>query len=177
VSDEQKNYFQLFSLLQEFDLDPKQLKQIYRQQQEAVHPDRFADSSEDEKLHSIQATSRLNQAYETLASPQLRAAYLLLLNGVDVEDVSQQDLSPELLMGQIQLREQLEEVVGGSNALDELAQLRSDIEIQLGQSQHQFSEKFGASELGAAKSCYYEMQYLGKLLSEIEAAEERLLDY
>ena len=177
MSDDRKNFFQVFSIPQEFDLDEQQLKQIYQQQQAKVHPDRFVGSTEAEKLRSIQATSLLNQAFETLSSPQLRAAYLLQLEGIDVDSVSQADLSPALLMQQMELREQLEHIVNSGEPLDKLASLRGEIERLLKIAQQSFAEKMKAGDYEEARSSYFEMQYLGKLLTEIDTAEEKILDY
>jgi molecular chaperone HscB len=172
-----KNYFQIFSIPESFQLDLEKLSSDYRAIQAQVHPDRFANGSENEKLNAIQSTSLLNAAYETLASPQKRAAYLLQLQDIDVNKVDQADLSPGLLMEQIQLRERLEEIPRDESALGELDSMRKSIQNRITSSQTSFAESYHASNLDLAKKSYYELQYFSKLISEIEAIEEDLLGY
>lgn len=85
-----------------------------------MHPDRFANAEEPEKLRAVQLSSYLNEAYETLKSPLRRAAYLLSLRDIDVEQVNQNDLSMDLLLEQIQLREKLDELPIDESALASL---------------------------------------------------------
>ena len=48
-----QNYFELFSLGISFDVDLSKLSENFRQLQQAVHPDRFANSSDKEKRLSV----------------------------------------------------------------------------------------------------------------------------
>ena len=172
-----RNFFDVFSIPATFQVDLNALADRYRELQAQVHPDRVAGGSEQEKLQAIQITSYLNEAYETLLSPQRRAAYLLELRGVDVTQVDQSDLSPALLMEQIELREQLEELPRDESALGQLEQLRESIEQRQVDCQNQFTQGIESEDLTEAKKHYYEMQYFAKLTAEIEALEEDLLGY
>ena len=172
-----KNYFQIFSIPESFQLDLEKLSEQYRTLQAQVHPDRFASASETEKLKAIQSTSLLNAAYETLGSPQKRAAYLLQLQQIDVTTVDQADLSADLLLEQIQLREQLEDIPRDESALAELETMRNAIESRINNSQEIFANSYNDRNFNQAKRHYYEMQYFGKLIVEIEAIEEDLLGY
>jgi molecular chaperone HscB len=171
------NFFEIFSLPASYQVDLAELDAGYRQLQAQVHPDRFAGGSEQDKLQAIKATSLLNEAYSTLKSPQKRAAYLLSLAGIDVEQVDQADLSPALLMEQIELREQLEELPRDEAALGQLEQLRSGISERRETSQQQFATALESGQLSQAKKSYYEMQYFAKLAMEIDSLEEDLLGY
>ena len=172
-----RNFFDVFSIPATFQVNLIVLADQYRELQAQVHPDRVAGGSEQEKLQAIQATSFLNEAYETLRSPQRRAAYLLELQGIDVNQVDQTDLSPKLLMEQIELREQLEELPRDESALGKLEQLRENIEHRQIECQNQFAQGINGRDLTAAKEYYYKMQYFAKLAAEIESIEEDLLGY
>lgn len=172
-----KNYFQIFSLSENYHLDLGTLADNYRTLQAQVHPDKFASASEGEKLLAVQSTSLLNEAYETLTSPQKRAAYLLQLQDIDVTQVNQSELSPELLLEQIQLREDLEEMPRTESAIESLDTLRRKIEARVKACQERFAENLAAKQLSEAKAIYYEMQYFYKLVVEIDAIEEDLLGY
>ena len=72
-----ENYFALFGLSPTFNIDLSKLERNYRKLQSASHPDRFVSSTTAEKLRSMQAATTANEAYITLKTPALRAAYLL----------------------------------------------------------------------------------------------------
>lgn len=172
-----KNYFEIFAIPVAFQVNLTTLADHYRDLQAQVHPDRVAVGSEHDKIMAIQAASLLNEAYETLSSPQKRAAYLLRLEGIDVDQVEQTDLSSELLLEQIQIREELEELPRDESALDELEQLRNRIAERLTKCQQEFAKALGNNRHSLAKRSYYEMQYFAKLVIEIESLEEDLLGY
>lgn len=159
------------------DLDLESLADEYRKQQSEVHPDRFANAHESEKLRAVQLSSYLNEAYETLKSPLRRAAYLLSLHGRDVEQVDQADLSMELLLQQIQLREKLDEMPKDESALESLEEFRLETQAKLEEQQKLFAENIKHKNFDSAKRIYHRLQFLNKLISEINAAEELRLGY
>lgn len=172
-----KNYFQLFNLSESCELELDSLAGIYRDLQSEVHPDRFANADEETKLQAIQSSSYLNEAYDTLKSPLKRAAYLLTLHQQDIEKVSQSDLSMELLMEQIQLREALEELPKDESALAELGRLKQEVTAKLELCHQNFADKYENKNYSSAKKIYHELQFLYKLLAEIDSAEELRLGY
>jgi molecular chaperone HscB len=171
------NYFQIFKLPQSCDVSLDSLAEEYRNQQSEVHPDRYANAGEAEKLRAVQLSSYLNEAYETLKSPLRRAAYLLSLYDIDVEKVEQSDLSMDLLLEQIELREKLDELPKDESALDELAKLRIEVRAKLEKQQQNFTATFELEDFAAAKKIYHELQFLYKLNAEIDAGEELRLGY
>jgi len=171
------NYFQLFNLPESCKVDQESLNDEYRKQQGDVHPDRFANAEEAEKLRAVQLSSYLNEAYETLKSPLRRAAYLLSLHEIDVEKVDQNDLSMDLLLEQIQLREKLDELPKDESALADLEQLRTEVETKLHGQESRFADFFDAGKYDEAKKVSHELQFLNKLRAEIDAGEELRLGY
>ena len=172
-----RNYFTLFNLPEACELDQESLSAEYRRQQGEVHPDRFANAEEPEKLRAVQLSSYLNEAYETLKSPLRRAAYLLSLRDIDVEQVNQNDLSMDLLLEQIQLREKLDELPKDESALVSLDSLRSEVNVKLEKQEKKFAELFDLENFNEAKKVYHELQFLYKLSAEIDAGEELRLGY
>lgn len=171
------NYFQLFNLPESCAIDQDLLNDEYRKQQSAAHPDRFANADESEKLRAVQLSSYLNEAYETLKSPLRRAAYLLSLNNIDVDQVDQNDLSMELLLEQIQLREKLDELPKDESALADLDVLRAEVTTKLQDRVAKFANLFEGGKYADAKKVYHELQFLNKLSAEIDAGEELRLAY
>lgn len=66
-------HFALFELQPSFRLDLEQLATRYRELARGVHPDRFADASEREQRLALEKSASLNEAYQTLKSPEARA--------------------------------------------------------------------------------------------------------
>ena len=172
-----QNYFQLFDLSESFDLDLVKLSEKYHARQVEVHPDKFSGATEKNKLRAVQLTSYLNEAYSTLKSPIKRAAYLLTINGLNVESVSQNDLGMDLLLEQMQLRESLDALPKDESALTTLGHLKSEVGEKLNLKQNIFSREFALGELAQAKRTFHELQFLHKLLLEIESGEEQRLGY
>jgi molecular chaperone HscB len=103
-----QNYFELFSLAPDFDINITKLNTQYQQQVAKFHPDKFASSSDNkQKTLALQNTSLINTAFETLKSPLSRANYLLELNGINVFDEKDTQMNVDFLISQIELRESL----------------------------------------------------------------------
>lgn len=172
-----QNFFQLFDLSASFEVDIDSLSNRYRELQNETHPDRFSAGTEQEKLLAVQLNSYLNEAYATLKSPLQRAGYLLKLQDVPIDTVSQEDLGMDLLLEQMQLREKLAELPGDDSALPELEKMKRDVQSKLKQQRDSFAADYSAGVIDSAKRSFHEMQFLHKLLSEIEQGEENRLDY
>ena len=172
-----QNFFQLFELVESYDLDLDKLAEKYHAQQIEVHPDKFAAANEQDKMRAVQLTSYLNEAYSTLKSPIKRAAYLLAINGLDADSVTQNDLEMDLLLEQMQLRESLESLPNDESALAELERLKADVSEKLSNKQQCFSDDIESGEFVKAKRAFHELQFLHKLFLEIEAGEEQRLGY
>lgn len=172
-----QNHFQLFGLTEQFQLDLNVLGEKYRELQSENHPDRFASADEKEKLQAVQFTSLINQAYETLKSPMKRAGYLLSLKGFDPDRVDQSDLGMDLLMEQMQLRESLDELPQDESALPELEELKKEVVEKMQARQQKFGELMQGSNIDEARKLFHEMQFLHKLIKEIDQGEEQRLGY
>ena len=169
------NYFSQFELPVGFEIDLDRLNTQFRELQTIVHPDRFAAAGDEQRLRAIKLSSYLNEAYETLKSPLRRAGYLLQLRGVDVEQVEQSDLDPELLFEQISLRESLAELPKDDSALDRIDELNRATSAKLSRRHRDFADFLARSDLGRAKKLFHELQFLTKLQAEIEKAEDAII--
>ena len=115
-----QNYFELFNLPEKFQLDLEMLQKNYRSIQKEIHPDRFATSSENEKVQSMIKSTQINDAYQTLKSPIKRAKYILSLH----KSVEKITLPPDFLMQQMEWEEHLEAIKKNNS---ELAQFKLTI--------------------------------------------------
>ncbi|MBW5291079.1 MAG: Chaperone protein HscB [Candidatus Ruthia sp. Asou_11_S2] len=116
-----ENYFELFSLAADFDINIAKLNTEYQQQVAKFHPDKFASGSDKERALALQNTSLINTAFDTLKSPLNRANYLLELNGINAFDETNTQMDVDFLMAQIELREALESIQASKDetALDD----------------------------------------------------------
>ncbi len=177
TADLKKTHFELFELPAAFDLDQAQLAARYRELQRAVHPDRYASASDQERRLSVQLTAQVNEAYQTLRAPLRRARYLLALHGVVIDD---QDtaMDPLFLMEQMELREALAEVRGAADPFAALDGVRGRLEGMERAFVASLSVDLGratAEALGAAKQTVRKMQFIQRLLEECGDLEERLV--
>ncbi|MDH5371223.1 MAG: Fe-S protein assembly co-chaperone HscB, partial [Gammaproteobacteria bacterium] len=122
-----QTHFELFELPVSFDIDLKDLSQRYRDLQSAVHPDKFANASDQERRLSVEKAAAINDAYQTLKSPQHRARYMLELQSVSFDDEKDMALDPAFLMEQIELREALAELSEKDEPLESLNKIMKDI--------------------------------------------------
>lgn len=118
------DYFSFFGLPRKLNLDNRWLEKEFYRLSRKLHPDVYARASADEQSWSLQRSSLLNDAYRTLKDPVARTEYLLLLEGVQLEEQSrsatdkaratgeekQQVVPPDLLEEVFELNMQLEEM-------------------------------------------------------------------
>lgn len=172
-----KNYFDLFGLPVDYVLDTGELSQRYRDLQRVVHPDRYANATDQDKRLALQQATQVNEAYETLRDPLRRAQYMLRLRGVDANQETATTRDAGFLMRQMELREALADVrehADPEQRLDELMRdIRRMIEAQIAQLAMQF-ETVTPEQLEAARESVSRMQFLNKLYNEAEAAEAEL---
>ena len=168
-----ENHFQLFGVPARFEVDLSALEARYRELQREVHPDRFAGASQAEQRVSMQLSTRVNEAYQTLKSPLGRAAYLLHLHGVDPEFETNTAMPAEFLADQMERREELEAAVAASD-WQRLISLSSD----LGMDQHalfaRIERQLEAGDWSEAAATLRQLKFLEKFGEDIASAEERL---
>ena len=61
-----ENYFQLFEIEKSVLIDLNVLEDKYLELQKEFHPDKYVNASDQEKRISLQITSYINEAYNTL---------------------------------------------------------------------------------------------------------------
>ena len=114
----------LFDLPQRFELNRADLDARWKALQRQAHPDQFVSQGTAEKRLAMQWSVRINEAYQRLKTPLLRAAYLCELNGTPVRAEDNTHMPSDFLMMQMQWREALED----ADSLIALQALQSEIE-------------------------------------------------
>jgi len=159
-------YFTLFQLEPQFDIDTDSLEQNYRTLAARFHPDRFASASAFEQKQAVMMSSTVNEAYRTLKNPTDRAAYLLQQQGIDADAPEHTSFAPEFLMQQMEWRETLAEARGGQ---DQTALPALDKEISGAQQElwRDLREAFRRQQYEDAAQLVRQGRFLDKLKKEI----------
>ncbi len=174
--DLKQNYFDLFALTVQFDIDKAALSAAFLQLQHQWHPDRFASGSDEERRISMQNTSFINTAQTTLSRPRLRARYLLELADVSFNDEIETSQDPLFLMQQMELRESIEDVTDADDPLDALDEIKADVKQQRLALEDAFQQHYLEQQLLEAKQLVLKMRFMERVFSEIQRLEEKLED-
>ncbi len=168
------NFFEIFSLPIAWEIDESALNQKFRALQLAFHPDRYANKNDFEKRLAVQTASTINQAYETLSSPLLRAQYLLELEGFDANQESHITSDGQFLMQQMLLREALGEAKESANPKDALVSLSIEAQQTAAKIQTEFAQHFNAKDYNLAFDTLAKMQFACKFVKDICSLEAEL---
>ncbi len=172
-----KDHFTLFGLPRSFDIDTQDLASRYRELQRQVHPDKYAHAPEQERRLSMQMTTRINEAFQTLRDPLTRGRYLLQLAGVNTDEETDTHMNAVFLVEQMELRERLAEVDDSADVSATLASMYDEIDARLRTRVDGLRVALGEDADSArtrARELVREMQFLRKLLAEVEDRQEAL---
>ncbi|OGT90448.1 MAG: Fe-S protein assembly co-chaperone HscB [Gammaproteobacteria bacterium RIFOXYA12_FULL_61_12] len=175
--DLKQNYFELFGLPVAFPIDGTDLASRYRELQRQVHPDRFAAGDERERRLAMQGAARVNEAYETLKDPMLRARYLLSLHGVEMDVTGEATHDIAFLTEQMDLREELEGARHSADPYGVTARLMEHIDRGIKALVARMTEQFQEvtpERLEQARENVRKMQFLKKLRYDVELLESEL---
>ena len=171
-----RDHFALFGLQPDFDLDLQALQARYRALQASHHPDKFAHSEPRVQREAMQIATRINEAYQILRNPRLRAQYLLALQGVafDPERDTLQD--PEFLLQQMEWREAQEAAEQAADPLASLEDLRSKLVQERSGILDAFKAHYAGKDWPAAKEDVLRMNFFDRLLEQIDERMSALED-
>lgn len=79
-----ENYFTLFEIPVDFNVDLESLEKQYFLLQSYYHPDKA--STKEEKTNFLRLSTELNNGYKVLKDELSRAIYLLSIQGIDIEN-------------------------------------------------------------------------------------------
>jgi len=171
------NFFELFDLPVSYDVDLNKIQQHYMTLQMQVHPDKFANGSDQEKRLSMQQTSWLNEAQATLKDDVLRASYLLKLKGLDINLENETTVDMDFLMQQLEMRERLEKIKQDSinpgetdssiAQLDELDAMRKAVKQTSMEMMAAFSQSYQTDKFDEAREWISKLQFMQKAKKEI----------
>ena len=168
------NYFALFNLPEQFAIDLAMLESNFRAIQSASHPDRYVTCTSAEKLASMQTATLANEAYLTLKSPALRAAYLLALQGIHATAETNTKMPHDFLMQQMEWREAMEDAKAAKN-IGDLENLLTEMQLAAKTLQAELADLFDAKkDFAAATDATRKLIFIDKVCADIYKAIEYL---
>lgn len=169
-----QNYFGLFGLQPVFDLDMDVLTLRYREIQSAIHPDRFVGKSDQAQRQAVQSAAFVNEAYQCLKMPLLRAEYLLRLQGHEMQQEERTHQDSEFLLEQMQLREQLEMVEQQKDPFRALERWLADLANRTQSMQEAFGKAWQTGDTARAVDSVLKWKFLVKLRTDADKLRDHL---
>jgi len=166
-----KNYFELFGFDITFSINAELLATRWQD-----HPDNYVSASEPERRFSMQAASFVNEAHKVLEKPLMRAAYLLKLQGVDLDTETDTQMSPAFLMDQMELREEIESIESAPDGYAKIDSVRAMLRDRETNIEAQFVSAYEQTDYDTARDTARQWQFIDKLKREISAIEADLDD-
>jgi molecular chaperone HscB len=122
------DYFAIFGLPRKLWIGMDALERKFLQLSWKLHPDNFANATEEERELSLKRSSELNDAYRTLRDPVARVEYLLGIENMRKEGEHKQQAPPELLEEVFELNESLDELREAKSAGGDLSGLKQRLQ-------------------------------------------------
>ncbi|WP_133406628.1 co-chaperone HscB [Parashewanella tropica] len=173
------NYFELFGFPTNFSIDSAQLSERYRELQRTVHPDKFANSSEQEKLLAVQKTAQINDGFQTLKNPIRRAEHILQLRGIDLSHETTTVKDTSFLMQQMEWREALEDISGATDPHQGIDELQTSFKQHEAEYSSVLVSKLEINSDDAnleAADQIRKLKFMAKLQDELTRIEDDLFD-
>ncbi len=159
------SHFVRLRLPERYDLDLDALEDAYFDCQRLTHPDRFSGRNDQEKLAAAQEAAAVNEAYQTLKDPLLRANYLLARQGLRVNGHNDTvKPSPALLMEIMERHESLEEAANPAKLASLLEEITGEIEACLAQ----LISAFALEDYEQAAHIALRLRYLRTIAEELQ---------
>lgn len=160
------NYFALFNLEEQFDLDLSELEQAYLKLQQLLHPDKFITKTKTEQILALKHSSLINNAYDILKYNLSRSEYLLQLHNIIINQDTNNNIKADI--------ELLEEIMELRNSLDEAEQQVQIEEMVCSQKRNKIAiiarirQYFTDQNYRQAAIETIRLRYINKLIADIE---------
>ncbi|OEJ65212.1 Fe-S protein assembly co-chaperone HscB [Magnetovibrio blakemorei] len=155
-----------------FDVDVAALDRLYFDLQRQLHPDRFATKAPKEKALSQRQATALNDAYEVLKNPLMRADYLVHLLGIDVLPEGCNLVHDQsILMEAMEMREKLMM----ADTQDALNAIQRETKTEIDDVLSALSLAFAGHDIQGACRLTTRLKYLDKMMGEVRHSRARLM--
>ncbi len=165
-----QNYFDLFDLPCASSVDEEELTRRYRDLQRDLHPDRYVNGSDRERRLAAAAAAHVNRGYYTLKDQYDRAAYLLELQDISLDDERDTTEDMEFLMRQMELREAMEEL----STLDEVQNFDVRLDEDAGALWSEFVQQYDSENWLQAREALLKLRFYRRLKQKVQEIQIRL---
>ncbi|NBX52925.1 MAG: Fe-S protein assembly co-chaperone HscB [Proteobacteria bacterium] len=157
-----KNYFEVFNLPINFDIDLAQLEKNYLQLQQQHHPDTS-------NIDSIENSILINHAYKILSNDLLRAIHMLQISGIDIEN-DENHIKPKLstLNEVLDLQEKIHQI----SELDQILSLKNQLKNDVQSLILNFCQSYEKNDLNHATQVLIKAKYLTKSMQDLKLKEK-----
>lgn len=151
------NYFKIFEIKEEIDIDLDLLEEKYHAFQRSFHPDKAGTGQ-------IEKSIAFNEGFEVLSNEFLRLAHLLKINNIDVGNDSK---APKVAMEVLQEVMQIQEssLDADENEKDEL---KKNLSLKIKESISKTKDFLVKKEFGDAAQSLMKAKYLKKALKDLK---------
>ena len=167
-----KDYFELFQIDPQFDVDLDELGQRFRTLQRRFHPDRYISGSATDQRLAAQVSADINAGYQILKDPVTRAGHLLERQACDLRTLERQPVGNDFLMQQMQLRDAAESL--DPNDEEGRAQLATEAQGLMKAELLSFKEAIETEDYELAGFAWVHLLYLQKLNQEVAGSSDLL---
>lgn len=170
------DYFTLFGLPVGYTINSELLATRYLELQRQFHPDKYASRPQAEQLLAVSQSATINQAWQTLRHPLLRAEYILSLNGFLLANEQHTLRDTAFLMEQLDLREELDNIERAKEG-DRLESFAAKVAVMIKTRSVEMIAQLDNQNWTQAADNVRKLRFLDKLRSQIEQLEDKLLDF
>lgn len=157
------DFFNLLNQAKKFKIDQAKLTQHFHQAQNAVHPDKFSQSSDKEKDLASKWSSLINKAFKTLSKTTDRGKYLLQLNGIAISE-DNSTIDQAFLLKMMEINESVDE----AETTNELEKIRNNVTQDVEELTEDLVKFFEAKDMEAAKQAIIRLKYLQNIVETIK---------
>lgn len=165
--------FEVLGVEARYDLDLDKLAERHRDLSKALHPDKYARASANERRMALSRAIDVNEAYRVLKDPVKRAEALLKKRGVELTETNEPKPPPSLLMEMMEAREELADA-RKSKDLGAAQRLGKDMELRMKNVVGDLQRAFATGADDSALPALGELRYVRRFLDEVRAIEEEL---
>ena len=163
------NYFELFGIPVQLQVDVKALKPRFFELSRKYHPDYFTGAGETDQAEALEKSATLNRAWKTFHNTDSTIRYVLLEKDIMQTD-EKYELPPDFLMEVMEVNEQLmdEETPANPQLLTRIEQLQHQIYAPVKSIIENYNdETITQKDLQNIKAYSYKKKYLDRIRKQL----------
>jgi molecular chaperone HscB len=165
------NYFELFEIPVQLQVDGQALRSKFMQLSRRYHPDFYTNESPEAQEESLEKIALVNNAWKTFQHPEETIAYVLQLKGLLTEEEKYQ-LDPDFLMEMMDINEAIseEDPTNMPAIIERLQVLQEEIYTPVRDIIATYQDNVTAqADLLKVKEYYFQKKYLERIRGSLAA--------